>query len=187
MKGRDSDMKRLIIATFILIIAATAAQAETRFVRKVMDGHTLKLLNGEIVRIIGIDVDKDDQAATEFVRGLVSGSVIELNYDIQRKTEEGYLLAYVWFPFEGPFNTEKVEFPENYEIIFKEDDRGYGNFYVFLNATVIKSGFGTPNALEPNVKHAKFFDLLYKQKLAQESLTKIISELEIKTAAKISE
>jgi len=47
-------MKKLITTISILLIA-TAAFAETYTVERVVDGDTLKLTNGERVRLIGID------------------------------------------------------------------------------------------------------------------------------------
>lgn len=91
-------------------------------VERVVDGDTLKLLNGEKVRLIGIDtpeskpnakaqrdaqregkdvetITKMGQEATEFVKSLgLEGKEVRIEFDVQERDKYGRLLAYVFFP-----------------------------------------------------------------------------------------
>jgi len=117
-------MKKLLTTISILLIA-TAAHAQTYTVERVIDGNTLKLTNGERVRLIGIDapesrdndkarrdskrtgqdletITKMGQEATEFVKGLIKpGQEVRLEFDVQERDKYGRLLAYVYFPSAG--------------------------------------------------------------------------------------
>jgi len=177
-------MKRIFILTIILLIV-TPAFAQTYTVERVVDGNTIKLTNGERVRLIGIDtpeskpndkakrdskrtgqdletITKMGQEATEFVKGLVkSGQQVRLEIDIQDKDKYGRLLAYVYsLVCEGDCAIEAVQ-GYNYE---KLND----GWYVFINATIIKAGYATPMTIPPNVKHADLFQKLNKEAKEQQ-------------------
>src|SRR6185295_1196554 len=81
----EDDMKKFIMIILFLMLLSPLAFAEGCFVRQVQDAKTLTLLNGERVRLIGIDVpaEKNDEA-TAYLRSLVSGSVVALEYDLER-------------------------------------------------------------------------------------------------------
>jgi len=81
------------------------------FVRRVIDGDTIQLLDGRLVRYIGIDTPEmrrrmghrwieDPQPmareATEANRRLVQGHRLRLEYDAQTYDRYGRLLAYVY-------------------------------------------------------------------------------------------
>jgi micrococcal nuclease len=86
--------------------------ASTEFiVRRVIDGDTIELGDGRLVRYIGIDapevrrkvgerwvVDPEPlaRAATEANRQLVEGKAIRLEYDVQPEDQYGRVLAYVY-------------------------------------------------------------------------------------------
>ena len=80
-------------------------------VQRVIDGDTIELASGQLVRYIGIDtpevrrrhgtqwiVDPEPFAreATEANTRLVKGQLITLEYDVQTHDRYGRLLAYVW-------------------------------------------------------------------------------------------
>jgi micrococcal nuclease len=134
--------------------------AVSRVVRAV-DGDTLKLDNGERVRLIGVDTPElhensklyrdaartgqdakiilqMGQVAYDFTRKLVEGKEVRLEFDVQARDKHGRLLAYV-----------------------------YLNDGTFLNEEIIKNGYAYPMAIPPNVKHASDFRALFEQARAK--------------------
>lgn len=110
--------------------------------RRVIDGDTVELAGGRLLRYIGIDTPEvrrrvgedwvDDPqpyglAATQANRRLVEGKTVRLEYDVQTYDRYGRLLAYVYV--DG----------------------------VFVNAELIRLGFAQPMTIPPNVKHAEAF------------------------------
>ena len=91
--------------------------------KRVIDGDTLLLRNGERVRLIGADipetkhpqkpVQRFGREAYLSTKRMVEGKEVSLEYDWQRRDRYGLLLAYV-YPTDG----------------------------TFLNAVIIKQGFG---------------------------------------------
>lgn len=108
----------LIFSLFLLI--TTLSFAETFTVERVIDRDTLKLTNGERVRLIGIDapesmpndkakrdsmrsgkdiesINKMGQEATEFVKSLgLEGREVRLEFDVHESAKNQRLLAYVY-------------------------------------------------------------------------------------------
>jgi len=109
-----------LLTTLSILLIATVSYAQTYTVERVIDGDTLKLTNGERVRLIGIDtpeshdndkarrdskrtgqdietITKMGQEATEFVKGLgLEGKEVRLKFDAQERDKYGRLLAYVY-------------------------------------------------------------------------------------------
>ncbi len=126
-------------------------------VSRVVDGDTLKLENGERVRLIGIDtpelhesqkLDRDSQRsgqdkkliqgmgkqAYEFTKNLVEGKHVRLEFDLERNDRYGRLLAYVYL----------------------QDG-------TFVNAEIIKQGYASLMTYAPNVKYVDLFRKLYTE------------------------
>ena len=126
-------------------------------VSRTVDGDTLKLENGERVRLIGIDTPevheseklyKDSRKsgmsvdaikamgkrAWDYARPLVEGKRVRLEFDKERRDRYQRLLAYV----------------------FLQDG-------TFVNAEIIKAGFASPMAYPPNVKYRDMFKGLYDE------------------------
>ncbi|HOW42043.1 MAG TPA: thermonuclease family protein [Candidatus Omnitrophota bacterium] len=126
-------------------------------VTRVVDGDTLKLANGERVRLIGIDtpevhesykLHRDSQQSGKdistirslgkrssvFVKELVENKRVRLEFDVERRDKYGRLLAYVYL----------------------QDG-------TFLNAEIIRQGYASLLTYPPNVKHAEEFRKLYQQ------------------------
>ena len=114
------------------------------YVSRVIDGDTIKLENGQMVRYIGIDtpetrrregevwVYKPDvygEEATEFNRRLVEGKLVRLEFDVEKKDKYSRLLAYC---FVGD---------------------------TFVNAKILEEGYGLLYTFSPNVKYV---DMLVK-------------------------
>ncbi len=117
----------------------------------VVDGDTLRLENGEKVRLIGIDTpesrqnaklkrdlkksDKDAEEliamgkkATRFTKGLALKKYVRLEFDVQKRDHYNRLLAYVYLP----------------------DGR-------MLNAEIVKAGYAQMLTVPPNVKYQDSF------------------------------
>lgn len=102
-------MKRLTILAFLLLPLILYAEdlPLQGIVRKVIDGDTVEIKSGELVRYIGIDAPeteysrkKQPQAfgkeATEANRKLVEGKTVRLEYDKQVADDHDRLLAYLY-------------------------------------------------------------------------------------------
>lgn len=121
------------------------------YVSKAIDGDTIKLSNGDHIRLIGIDtpesrynnklvrdskrsrkdidsIIKMGKEASSFTRKLVEGKKVRLEFDIVRYDKYGRLLAYVYL----------------------EDG-------TFVNARIMEEGYAQVMTIAPNVKHAQTF------------------------------
>ncbi|MBA4418638.1 MAG: hypothetical protein C0392_12135 [Syntrophus sp. (in: bacteria)] len=141
-------MKRLIIiACFmcILLISVTSYGREY-VVRKVIDGDTIQLENGDIVKYQGIDAPEiyvKDSGGEFFAREstrqnkkLVFLKKVRLEFDVEKKDNRGRLLAYV--------------FVKN----------------LFVNGELVKQGCAKAVVKPPNTKYKDL--LLSNQKKAME-------------------
>lgn len=154
-------MKFLFLTVTILSLACTSC-AKTDYanvlVTKVFDGDTLRLANGEKVRLLGIDTSemyesdklyKDVQRtgqdmqtlmamgreSYEFTKKLVEGKRVMLEFDVEKRDKYGRLLAYVFI----------------------------SNAQLFLNAEIIKQGYAQPMTVPPNFKYEGYFQELYQE------------------------
>ena len=130
---------------------------EDILVKRVVDGDTIKLENGERLRLIGIDTPemhdsnklyrdsrKTNQDAEtikklggisyEFTKSLIEGKRVRLEFDVEKHDKYGRLLAYVYLK-DG----------------------------TFVNAEIVKQGFASLMTIAPNVKYADLFKALYKE------------------------
>jgi len=161
----------LTALTALSILIATVSYAQTYTVERVIDCNTLKLTSGEEVRLIGIKCSEDEkmgQRAAEKQKSIwLDGNKVYLEFDVQERDKYGRLLAYVFRDMEnrapkGGYGDFKGNFsPHGYLPLiyyFKNDKH-----YVFMNATMIKSGYATPITIPPNIKHAELFKELYEE------------------------
>lgn len=182
-------MKRKI---FIALISAgvfffpTVTPAQFYAIEQVIDGSTLKLSDGEKVRLIGIDAPEDSpntkaredsqrtgqnletlvqmgREATNWVKENFKGQKVFLKYDVQSKDADGAQLAYVYLyneldSFQGmTYNQRVTDLKGEWW-----EDRKQGLF-VFLNATIVGSGYAQPEVVAPNVQYADLFAELYEK------------------------
>ena len=126
-------------------------------VSRAVDGDTLKLENGERVRLIGIDtpemheseklyrdsarskqdistIQKLGRRAYEFTKNLVEGKRVSLEFDVEKHDKYGRLLAYVYLK-DG----------------------------TFVNGKIVEEGFASLMTIPPNVKYADLFFKLYQE------------------------
>jgi len=130
---------------------------EDILVKRVIDGDTFILNNGERVRLIGIDSPethvnnrlytqaqrskKDIQTimdfgrrAYEFTRNLVERKRVQLKFDVEKFDKYGRLLCYVYL----------------------KDN-------TFVNAEIIKQGYAYPLSIPPNVRYADLFRKFFEE------------------------
>ncbi len=134
-----------------------AAKHELFYVTRVVDGDTLKLSNGEKVRLIGIDtpelhysnklirdarrshrdiktIQELGRRAAAFTEGLCYNKNVWLEFDVEKKDKYGRWLGYVYL----------------------EDG-------TFINAKILEEGYGQVMTIPPNVKYADYFVKLVKE------------------------
>ncbi len=99
---------KLVIASVALLclIFVYSSRSQAFLVKRVIDGDTIQLTNGEIVRLIGVDtpetkhpqkpVEYYGKEASAFTKRMVEGKAVRLEYDQQRKGKYNRTLAYVF-------------------------------------------------------------------------------------------
>ncbi len=122
--------------------------AEEFLVQEVIDGDTIRLANGEIVRYLGIDTSElrwykggswvyhpqpFAEEAKKYNSLLVEGKKVKLEFDQEKKDKQKRLLAYVYV--------------DN----------------LFVNAEILKQGYAFFDIRVPNVKHSKELSESYQQ------------------------
>jgi micrococcal nuclease len=138
-------------------------------VLRVIDGDTVELMDGRLLRYIGIDapevrrrarpgdrewrpgeaqrwvVDPEPMSreAMEFNRRLVDGKLARLEYDVQTHDRFGRLLAYVYVWAKGGSASRGNE--------------------VMVNAELLREGFAQILTIPPNVKYAERFRVLTQE------------------------
>ena len=112
-----------LIPAVILFFLLSTSYAEIYKVKRVIDGDTLLLVNGERVRLIGVDTPETKhpqkpvqyfgKEAYLFTRQMIDGKEARFEFEKQKRDRYGRLLAYVYLS-DG----------------------------TFLNAEIIKQGYG---------------------------------------------
>lgn len=128
------------------------------YVKRVIDGDTLQLEDGERVRLIGIDtpemhesnklykdaarsneslsaIKKLGRRSYEFTKKLAEGKRVSLEFDVEKYDRYKRLLAYVYLKKDG----------------------------TFVNAEIVKQGFASLMTIPPNVRYADLFLKLYQE------------------------
>lgn len=143
-------------------------------VTRCIDGDTLQLSNGEKVRLIGVDtpesknnaktrrdakrtgqdiktITEQGKKAAEFIRKLVEGKQVRLEYDVQPRDKYGRLLAYVYVVSDIPNAVLPNKRDGHYDV------HGEKYYEEFLNATLVWSGYAQVMTVPPNVKYQDLF------------------------------
>jgi len=178
----------LISALSVFMPLSLCQAADSFTVASVIDGETLQLAGDKKVRLIGIDVPassknaklKDDtkntgkdaqtliaagKNAAKFLRKLVKNEKVVLEYDAQEKEKEksGRQWVYVYFYLDPNLN---MEIPEEWYVELSPETQER-QFRVFLNATLIRSGYAQMRIIPPNVKYQELFSKLQEEAKAQ--------------------
>ena len=118
-------LARPALLTLTLLAALPGAAAAQR-VRQVIDGDTITVSGVGVVRLLGVDAPEKTggyrqsepfgDAATAYMKRLVEGQIVKLEYDGARKDQYNRTLAYVFLPDGRLANVEiiKAGFAETY-------------------------------------------------------------------------
>ena len=115
---RDNLGKIPILLFLIITLLLTLAFAKDSLsVKRVIDGDTLLMADGERVRLIGVDTPetKHPQKSIQyfgkeaylFTKKMVEGKEVRLEFDWQRRDKYGRLLAYVYLT-DGTFLNSEI-------------------------------------------------------------------------------
>jgi len=179
MKIKAASAGGLVFALFVITPFSLCQASDPVIVTSVIDGETLQLSNDEKVRLIGIDVPassknvklRDDikntgkdaatliaagKNAAKFLRKLLKNEKVVLEYDAGEKDKSGRRWAYIYFYLDPKLN---MEIPEAWyaELSPETEER---QLRVFLNATMIRSGYALMKIIPPNVKFQDLFSRL---------------------------
>jgi micrococcal nuclease len=158
-------------------VAVRVQDAKTYVVKRVVDGDTLVLSNGQKVRLTGIDtpeskanpkairdsqrsgqdiqtITHNGKEAADFVRQMIEGKEVRLEFDVQRHDRYGRELAYV-------YDVETLKFHPEFKTV--QGLWTAGNNEIFLNGSIIRSGYAMPMTVPPNVKYADLLKRLYQE------------------------
>ncbi len=127
MRNLSYKIILLTLASVIIPIASQAEESKVYKVKRVIDGDTILLNNGERVRLIGVvdtpetvhpskPVEYYGKEASAFTKRMVEGKKVKLEFDWNSRDKYGRLLVYVYL-LDGTFlNAEIVK-------------QGYGHAY----------------------------------------------------------
>ena len=147
-KNQNGFILLLLAAVLAGLLLATAVAwrislAKGVFVTRVIDGDTIEIAGGEIVRYIGIDAPETvdprkpvqcfGREASEENKKLVEGKRVRLEKDISNRDKYGRLLRYVYL----------------------------GN--LFVNDYLVREGYAYAYTYPPDVKYAKEFSQAQKE------------------------
>jgi len=154
-------------------------------VTRVKDGDTIKVANGESVRLIGIDCPEMHESdklyrdarrtgkdiatiqamgkkAYTFANGLLAGKTVRLEFDVDQRDKYGRLLAYVFTREDVTGKTPGVVLKEGV-VYLVENDNGRTYVETFVNAMIIWQGYAQPLTYPPNIKYEDLFKRLYQE------------------------
>jgi micrococcal nuclease len=122
----------LILAGYLVFINDQPSSEDTYEVSDIIDGDTIKLTNGERVRLIGINTPEKGQPyyqqATDRLEELIGANPVRLEADEEDKDQYGRWLRYIYL-----------------------ND-------TFVNLEMVKSGFAIAYEFQPNVKYSDKFN-----------------------------
>ena len=94
-------LKTLFLTLITISLSVSCSNSQTFHVKRVIDGDTILLSNGERVRLIGVDtpetkhpskpVEYYGKEATAFTKKMVEGKFVRLEYDWQERDKYGRL------------------------------------------------------------------------------------------------
>jgi len=128
----------LVILFLSIFVACCTADYSIKVV-DVIDGDTIVVEGGLLVRYIGIDAPEKNEGlylqAQKANEELVRGKRVRLEKDVSDKDNYGRLLRYVYVDGDG----------------------------VFVNAELVRSGLADAKAYPPDVKYQAYLDALEKE------------------------
>lgn len=141
-------LKNVLFFLLLVLSFFEPSHAKEYLVTKIIDGDTIQLENGEIVRYIGVDAPelRTKEGISEFYakqalqcnKRLVFLKKVRLEYDVERKDPHGRTLAYVYVK------------------------------NLFVNAELIKRGCARAIVKPPNLKYKDLFLSLQEKAMKEE-------------------
>jgi len=171
---------------FILTGCGLWSDYENIRVVHVYDGDTVRLANGEKVRLIGIDcpeayeseklfrdarrsgrdiatIQAMGRRASDVTRSLLLGKNVRVEFDDEMRDKYGRLLAYLWIRKEE-FDERSLDLNDITPMSeSKAQKDGEEAEYIFANALIIQAGFASPMSIPPNTRYADMFRSLYRE------------------------
>ena len=140
-----------IVLIVVFLLMSNIANSKEYFVNKIISGDTIQLDTGQIVNYIGIETPELNlkeggseffaKQASKYNQKLVFMKKVRLEFDKERKDNDGRMLAYVF--------VKKV----------------------FVNAELVKLGYAKTNIIPPNDKYKNMFlDYEKKAKQSEKGL-----------------
>jgi micrococcal nuclease len=133
----------LVLAFTVFVLAASSASAQDLVrVKRVIDGDTMILESGERIQLIGVNIPetkpltKTGNEAAEFTKRLVEGKLVQVEVDHLANTWDR------WSP--------------TLTYVFLEDG-------TFLNAEIIRQGYGLAVSAIPPLKYDYEFQKLERE------------------------
>lgn len=136
-----TDQNNLTIPTPNSLINVSTQSA---VVKRVIDGDTVELENGQVVRYIGVDtpelhdprkkVECFAQEAAEFNKKLVEGKTVRLEKDVSETDKYKRLLRYVYV-----------------------DNPSTSSGQIFVNKNLVEEGYAYAATFPPDVKYSELF------------------------------
>lgn len=178
----------LIIAGCFIFVRHFNKVFEQFKVEEVIDGDTIRLTNGNIVRYIGIDTPelrkKIDgewkyspkpfaEKAKKFNQELVKDRVVKIETDTQKKDDFGRILAYV-YPVRRQQELKSLSWKKELSIwskfksLFKFTNQGYMDDRM-VNTQILKKGYGIIYLRPPNLKYLDLFVKSQKEAIENKS------------------
>lgn len=139
-------MRKFLIFLLFLTIPFLALSDDIVKVKRVIDGDTFVTTTGERVRLIGVDtpetvhprkpVEPGGPEASKFLKDLIDGKTVRLEYDETKTDIYGRTLAFVWL----------------------QDT-------IFVNAEIIRAGHSEPYLIYPFIsKYMNIFNNIAEQR-----------------------
>jgi len=177
-------VKKLFIVLIILTLwLPFSVLAQSYTVERVVDGDTLKLTNGEVVSLIGVDAPEiqPSEKAYQYSRrtGIDIKTIIKIGKEAKEYVNSLGKILYGNVPLlKGiavrlKFDVQKrdkkgrllayVYFPN---VVCPSIMEG-GTTCGFLNAMIVEAGYAMPMTVPPNIKYANTFERLYQEARAE--------------------
>jgi micrococcal nuclease len=131
--------------TDISEINVSEIEAVQGVVTRVVDGDTIELKSGQVVRFINMNtpestnkIEKYGKEASQFTKRMLNGKTVWLTKDISETDQYGRLLRFVWL--KKPTNLSEKEFRAN-----------------CFNAILVLRGYAMSYSYKPDISYSNYF------------------------------
>jgi len=183
---KNKILTALFIVCFSLSLAFAAELSKLENIQKVISGDTFQLKSGKKVRLIGVDAPEIEankkakeeaertgqdvdaivrrgKEAQEWVKTRLEGKNIFLKYDKKKKDSDGTDLVYAYLYDVSTFYGGIVYAQLFEDLQFEWWQVPQRGKFLFINATLVRAGYGLPVADPPNVEYASLFERAYQE------------------------